>query len=187
MTEAEGKPSWAWYLVAGGLFLSCALGAPIVFVVIFIGWMGSGQQFQVPGATTIDVTKPGTYVVWYDHVTMFEGRSYAYGADLPNGLRIRVRDGLGEVPMSSGLGGSESSGALKRTSVGEFEALRPGGYSIDVTGPFEPRIFSVRRSLASRMLLGILGLVAAEILGWVGAPLLAVFVFLRRRNSGAPA
>jgi hypothetical protein len=89
--------------------------------------------------------------------------------------------------MARGLVSSETSGSAKRSSVGEFEALQPGAYEIEVTGSFEPRVFSVRRSLMARMFLGILGLIGLEFLGWIGAPAIAIIVFLKRRKAAAPA
>jgi hypothetical protein len=187
MATVKDPPSRAWYVVSGVLFVLCALGAPVIFVVFFLTSFGSGQQFKVPGATALDVSKPGTYVLWYDHATFFEGRAYQSDDRLPNGLQLRIveRGTDREVPMTQGLGGSESSGSEKRSSVGEFEAARPGVYLIEVTGNFEQRVFSVRRSLAARFFLGIVGLIGLELLGWIGAPLIAIIVFLRRRKAAA--
>ena len=189
MTTVRSNPSKAWYFVAGVLFIFCGLGSPVLFVAFLLTSFGSGQQFQVPGATTIDVSKPGTYVLWYNHATFFEGRAYNFSDSLPNGLHVRIEERATgrEVPMTQGLGGSESSGSEKRSSVGDFEAARPGSYRIEVTGDFEQRVFSVRRSLMSRTLLGIVGLIAMEILGWIVAPLTAVMVFIRRRRARAQA
>jgi hypothetical protein len=188
MTSSSGMPSRGWYIVAAVLFLLCAVGAPVLFVA-FLLTTGGGQQFQVPGATTLEVTKPGTYVIWYDHSTFFEGRSYSFGEALPNGLRVRIRNRNtgAQILMARGLGASETSGSEKRSSVGEFEAPNPGAYEIEVTGSFEPRVFSVRRSLMARMFLGILGLIGLELLGWVGAPLIVIIVFLKRRKEATPA
>src|SRR5579863_9850963 len=154
MTEPADSPSRTKYLAFGIPFLLCALGGPVVFVAYLLLSLGDGRQFLAPGATTLDSDKPARYVLWYDHVTFFGGRAYTYPPDLPNGLRVRiVEQGSGrEIPLASGFAVKQSSGTEERSSVGDFEVAGPASYRLEIMGSFEPRVFSVRRSLMPGML-----------------------------------
>jgi hypothetical protein len=171
MMEQAGVPSRTRYLVFGVPLLLCALGGPVVFVVYLITTLGSGHQFLAPGATTLDSDKSVKYALWYDNVTFFQGHAYTFPGDLPNGLRVRILEhGTDrEVPMAKGFEVSASSGSDQRRSVGDFTLAGPGTYRIEVTGDFEQRVFSVRRSLIPGVLWALLALLLMELVGWSGA------------------
>ncbi|HLY09409.1 MAG TPA: hypothetical protein VKW04_08925 [Planctomycetota bacterium] len=187
MTTAKALPSRGWYLVAVLVFLGGAVGGTGFFLWFLFTSIGGGQQFLIPGTTTLEAAKPGTYVLWYDHATLLNGRAYQFDERLPNGLRVRITESASnqEVPLNQGFGGSETLGNLRRVTVGEFEVRRPGPYVIEVTGPFEARVFSVRRSLTARFFLSIVALILVDLMGWFGAIAIIVRVFLVRRRAGA--
>jgi len=133
MTTTAAMPSRSWYLVAVLVFLGGAVGGTGFFLWFLFTSIGGGQQFLIPGATTLNAAKPGTYVLWYDHATFFNGRAYQLGQSLPNGLRVRITETASnqEIPLNQGFGGSETVGNLRRVTVGEFEVRRPGAYDIE--------------------------------------------------------
>jgi hypothetical protein len=187
MTAATALPSRGWYLAGLLVFLGGAVGGTGFFLWFLFTSIGGGQQFLIPGTMTLEAAEPGTYVLWYDHATLFNGRAYQFDGSLPNGLRVRITETAThqELPLTQGFGGSETLGNLRRVTVGEFEVRRPGAYAIEATGPFEARVFSVRRSLTARFFVGILALIAVELIGWFGAIAIIVRTFLVRRRAGA--
>jgi hypothetical protein len=187
VTSTTTGPSRGWYLIAVLVFLGGAIGGTGFFLWFLFTSIGGGQPFLIPGTMTLEATNPGTYVLWYDHVTMFKGQAYHSDASLPHGLRIRItaRGTTREIPLKQGFGGFETVGSLQRSMVGEFEVSQSGSYAIEVTGPFEPRVFSVRRSLTARFFFSIVALLGLDLLGWFGAIAIVVRVFLARRRAGA--
>jgi hypothetical protein len=163
------------------------VGGTAFFLVVFFTALMGGQQFQVPGAQDLKVGKPGTYVIWYDYATFYEGRSYQLGDELPNGLVIRVTEKASgqAIPVEQDLGSRETVGELRRRSIAVFKAPRTGSYSIEVSGSFEPRVFRVRRSVTVRIILASAVLALANLVGWFGGLSIAIVTFLARRRAGA--
>lgn len=186
MTELTNTPSRTRYLVSGVPLLLCALGGPVVFVAFLFISLGSGHQFLAPGATSLKSDRPAKYGLWYDHVTFFEGHAYTFPVDLPNGLHVRILEPETgrEVPMAKGFAISAGSGSDERCSVGDFEVAAPGAYRIEVTGNFEPRVFSVRRSLMPGVLWAFLAMIVMELVGW-GGVIICFRAFNRRKQATA--
>jgi uncharacterized membrane protein len=182
--DAPGK---GWYWVAGALALGSTLGA-VALVIWLVLSLGSGEQFLAPGRLAINVEQPGKVVIWLDHRTVFQGRSYDAPDKLPAGARIRVIEEASgrELDVGATFGASSASGNSRRVSVAQFRAGQPGRHLILVEGTFDPRVFSAGADFLARMLWAIFGAVALVLVGWGLAIGLFAWVFIRR-EAGLPA
>jgi uncharacterized membrane protein len=136
-------------------------------------------RFLAPGAAAVDVAQPGTYVLWHEHRTVFDGKTFDAEAQLPGGLQFRANAPDGRRLDLRASNGSVKSGSAERVAVVEFVAPAPGRYRVAVQGQFEPRVFSISRSLLAPIFRAVGGAVAALVFGIGGAIALALYGFLR--------
>jgi hypothetical protein len=181
----EIRPGRGWYLVSLALFILGAIGGiAILFTVIFSSLAG-GTQFLVPGSLVVTIKEPGKYILWYEHSTVFKGRRYFDSDEPPRGMGITVREIFSGkfLPVSPSSAAAETAGQIKRKSVGSINFDTRGQYVIEVTGEFPDRVFSLRRSVFSRIVTGVAAFLALSILGWVLAPVIALIVLVKRANA----
>ena len=179
------KPSAGWYGVAAGIFILFGIAVPVTCIFVLIGSISGGRPFLVPGKVNFTWAETGTYVLWNETSTIYEGRTYAPGEALPDGMVVTITDAVdGRVlTLTSDQSTTEQSGGESRRSVGTFEVARPGSYSIEVKGKFPDRIFYVRKSVMGRVFGAILGMIVSGAVGVLGALILAISVFIRRSRS----
>jgi uncharacterized membrane protein len=110
----------------------------------FVGAFEPAQRFLAPGRVQLELAAAGDYVIWHDHRTVYEGRSYDVPEALPGGARFRVRAPDGTNLQVEPLAGMRSEGAEGRSvSVARFAVPAAGVYEVAVEGTFEPRPVSV--------------------------------------------
>lgn len=179
-------PGKGWYWAAGALALGSTLAA-VALIAWLILSLGSDNQFLVPGRLAINIEQPGKVVIWHDHRTVFQGRSYDAPGRLPVGARIRaIEEASGrELEVGATLGASSASGNSRRVSVAQFRAEQPGRHLVLVEGTFEPRVFSAGADFLPRLLWSIFGAVALVLVGWGLAIGLFAWVFIRREAGVA--
>jgi uncharacterized membrane protein len=150
--------------------------------------IGEAQQFLAPGKHAFAVERPGKHVVWNDHRTVFQGRTYDLPQQLPDGMRILVTETATKksLEVSSSRGASSKTAEAERISIASFEVVAPGRYEIVVEGRFEPRVFSVGPSILPQLFMTIAGVMAAVLLTITAAVVLCVWTYLKR-NPSSPA
>ncbi len=136
--------------IIAGIFLICAsIILPVVPLVLLIVEKSS-EKFLVPGSIEVNVEKEGKYYLWSNYRTLYNGRTYSTGKEVPGGLTISLQDIGGaktyDIIPSSSM--SSSGGAEDKQTVGYYE-LKKGRYLLKVEGEMEPRVFSFGYSLAS--------------------------------------
>src|SRR5258706_15857644 len=89
------KPSAGWYGVAAGIFILFGMAVPVTCIVVMVTSLGGGQRFRVPGRAAVSCPSPGTYVLWNETSTFFEGRSYSPAESLPDGMAGTITDPAG--------------------------------------------------------------------------------------------
>jgi uncharacterized membrane protein len=141
-----------------------------------------GAQFVAPGRHTLTL-KPGNHVVWNDHLTVFEGRSYRSSRELPDGVRITVTGSGGAVTLRRASGASYKGLNNERVSVMQFDIAQPGRYEIAVQGDFQPRVFSVGPDHVSAVLWTVFGAIAALFVSWGAGIGIAAWAFIRREQA----
>ena len=132
--------------VAGVAIIPATIVAPILKGV------AQDHPFLAPGGREVSIAKPGQYYLWNEYDTMFEGKSYQHDVALPTGLEVTVRDESGEVLAFTAYDKiSMSIGNGSKKSVGYVEVTEPSTLQVDVTGDFEPRVFSFAHSPVKEM------------------------------------
>jgi hypothetical protein len=184
-TESAIRPGWVWYLLAGVLFLSSLAAVPGGLLLLLVRENSASFRFTVPGQSEIHIQKAGTYVLWNEHETIHQGRTYSSGEKLPDGMHIELRraETGAVVEMTPDLTTRERRGKLERNSVGKFQIAAPGKYSIVVEGDFPERVFLLRESLLKTFAPKVFTLIAMSLLGMLVSAILALAVFLRRRSA----
>jgi uncharacterized membrane protein len=181
-----------WYTLAGGIFAG-GLAVAVFLVWRFVVFYEPPTRFVAPGAAEISVAKPGEYVVWHEHRTVYQGRSFDMAPALPHGTRYRVEGPGGLVSVEPYTGMKSESGEGRSVSTGRFEAPVRGTYRLTVEGAFEPRVIAVGPNRAWAIL-KLVAEVAILVLGTLGlAVAIVLYGFLRNIERptavfpGAPA
>lgn len=182
MSGAARVPGSGWYVLAGTLAVGGVLAAAGMIAWLVLTWE-DGVPFLAPGRQALTL-KAGNYVVWNDHVTVFEGRSYRSSRELPGNLHVTVTDSGGaEIALRSASGMSYKGTSTERVAVMQFDAPRPGHYEIAVRGDFPPRVFSVGPDHAAAVLWTVFISVAALFVGWGAGIAVAAWAFIQREQA----
>ncbi|PXA05007.1 hypothetical protein DDZ13_03305 [Coraliomargarita sinensis] len=100
-------------------------------------------QFIVPGSHEFEVGESARYYLWNDHQTVFEGKSYDRSESLPDEVSITIRDEAGQtLPFTPNTSIYSTVGNSIKNSIGYVDVPEPGLVSVNVSGSFEPRVFS---------------------------------------------
>jgi hypothetical protein len=142
------------------------------------------RPFLAPGRCAVDIAKPGEWILWLDHRTVFEGRTWDVPARMPSGARLRVAGPDGsELRVYPSSGTSWKSGTSERASIAAFRAGAPGRYMVSVEGSFEPRVFSAGPDVVTPLFKTVGGVLAAVFAGLISASVLGLYVFVKRLNA----
>ncbi|HSC93883.1 MAG TPA: hypothetical protein VLC73_02840 [Burkholderiales bacterium] len=185
MSKASRVPGSGWFILAGAVALCGFLAATGLVARLVLTWE-EGTQFLAPGRHALTL-KAGHYVVWNDHVTVFEGRSYHSSKVLPDGLQVTVTGSEGAVPVRSASGATYKGSNTERVAVMQFDVARPGRYEIAVLGNFQPRVFSVGPDHVGAVLWTVFGVMAALFISFGAGIGIAAWAFLRREQARAAA
>jgi len=152
-------------------------------ILFLISLFGSGVDFLAPGRQTFTVERPGRYVIWHKHQTLYEGRTYSSGPALPDGATIKVfaPDGS-EVPTSKSLGATIQSGSEMSASVCAFDAASPGEYAVEIGGLDETHVMTVRRAML-RQAVSVILLILMGGTGFLAALVVTVITAIRRSRA----
>jgi hypothetical protein len=188
MTQAERVPGAGWYVLAGVVAVAATVAGIGIGVWLFQQYE-SAVPFLAPGRHTLELKKPGSYLVWNDYRTLFQGRSYDESKHLPSGARIAVVDRASgrELPVEPDFGASVTSGSAESVSVARFNIAQPGSYEIVVHGGFPPRVMSVGRNLIFQLAGGLFGAFALVGAGYCAALIMVLVVFLKRDQAARAA
>jgi uncharacterized membrane protein len=185
MSGAARVPGSGWFVLAGAVALCGFLAAAGLVARLVLSWE-EGTQLLAPGRHALTL-KAGNYVVWNDHVTVFEGRSYHSSKALPDGLQVTVTGSEGAVPLRSASGATYKGSNTERVAVMQFDVARPGRYEIAVLGNFQPRVFSVGPDHVGAVLWTVFGAMAALFISAGAGIGIAAWAFLRREQARAAA
>ena len=163
------------YLAAVAVAVAGLAGAAALAVSAFLS-PGEPARFVAPGAGTVEAKAAGRYVIWHEHRTPFENRTYRSDPGLPAGARFTVRGPDGPpLPVDSAGSQSWKGGGVERQAVGRFEALSAGRYTVVLYGAFAPMVIAVTPDFMGRLLLSIGGAVLLALFGIGGGSGLFVY------------
>jgi putative Mn2+ efflux pump MntP len=177
-------------IIGGGLLFAIGVVLPFAFIIP-IFFQEDDAILRAPGSVEITIDKPGRYYLWNNYSTVFEGRSYSFDKELPNGLSFSLieEDSSSTIPMKSDLSISSASGSEKKSSIGYFKLMKPGQYTLSISGNTEERIFSFGESIfgnvvlfIGRIMIGVL-LAVAAVVGALVLIVLGIIDLVRESNS----
>jgi uncharacterized membrane protein len=120
-------------------------------------------------------------VLWHEHRTVYEGRSYDVAAAMPDGARFAVQAPDGNAVAVRPFSGMSSEGSDgSSVSVARFQAAAPGAYRVSVEGSFDARpmsvgpnrlwpIFKLASAVLGILALAVGGAIAAGLYGLLGS------------------
>ena len=182
MGGAARVPGSGWYVAAGALAVGGVLAAAGMVAWLVLTWE-DGVQFLAPGRQALTL-KAGNHVVWNDHVTVFERRSYRSPRELPGGLQVTVTDSGGASLVLRSVSGMSYKGmSTERVAVMQFDVAWPGRYEVTVRGDFPPRVISVGPDHARAVLWTVFGAVSALFVGWGAGIGIAAWAFIQREQA----
>ena len=182
MSATARVPGTGWYVLAGAMALCGVLAAAGLVARLVLTWE-EGTQFLAPGRQALTLN-PGEHVVWNDHVTVFEGRSYRSSKSLPDGVQVTVTgSGGASVVLRRASGATYKGFNTERVAVMKFDIARPGRYEIAIQGDFQPRVFSVGPDHTGALLWTIFGAIALLFLGFGAGIGVAAWAFIRREQA----
>jgi len=136
-------PGLGWYALAGAVVLA-GLALAAVLVWRFVAAFDPATRFLAPGEAQVSVAAPGDYIVWHEHRTVYQGRSFDVAPGMPDGTRFRVQAPDGSPLAVEPHSGMSSEGSESRSvSVAHFEAASAGTYRVVIEGMPEPRVMAV--------------------------------------------
>jgi len=184
--------------VAVGLFILCVFVVPYMLVGESVHQFFStislfgGDQFRVPGELTLELEKPGKYVIWSETSTFFEGRRHLFPDEIPPGMSVMVMDEKSgqALQVSEAMGSTERVGNNSRFSILSFEIHHAGTYTVIVENLDPERVFLIRPSLIGHVVDFVVStgkrLIASGLcflFGLIVAPLLSIVIEVRRQRN----
>ena len=175
-----------WYLVASVVFL---LGAGVfgAFLWTRLGALAEElPQMVAPGAADMLLAEPGTYTVFQETVSTFDGRIYRSGDIAGLVLAVRAAGGgaLAVRPPAASM--NYSLAGREGVAIAAFDVTEPGWYRITATSEggrqLSPFVLALGRDFGTRLLgtvLGGLGILFGTLA--VAVPIAALTYMHRRR------
>ena len=185
--SARPAPGRGWYVVAAIIAIA-AWTAMALFLVARLG--GSAERMirvVVPGEAGLRLNEPGTYTIFHEYRTTFEGR--VYNVESVSGLEITVRSRVSgaTLPLQRATSTSYTVGGRSGRSLFQFEAPAPGSYLIAGAyrdGRRAPQtILAIDRGFVGDLLLTIAGGLGMAFGGTALAIAVFALVFVRRRRQ----
>jgi uncharacterized Tic20 family protein len=151
----------------------------------FNSYFSDGTRLTVPGETTIQAEKPGTYFIFYETSAFTESHiaQNRLGTDfdimimdLATGAELQLR------PPE--FDGTETYGAIVRQAIAEVEFDTSGGYYAEVAGELSGNDgLLIRRVDFAGMIKEIVSAVVLFFLGFIAGPVVALVVLIKRQNN----
>lgn len=172
-----------WYSI-GALVIIVGMTASVIGVINDFRTLETAfVRFVAPGSSTLDLTKPGLYEIYYEYRSVVNGEIFDTAETTNIKCTIRGRDGRLLQIASAGLTAEYDFGGHAGKAVAQFSVPAPGSYVIDCRHP---------DAKGERIALAIAPLVAADffisLLKWlavafasIGIGLVILIVTLVRR------
>jgi hypothetical protein len=182
-------PGRVWYWVAGGIG-AMALAAFVAILFNGIAGMGDAlQQMLGPGRIEISLEEPGTYTVFHEHESIFEGQYYS-SPEIVSGLTVRVRAvENGETIRVKAPNVSTNYAVSGRSGVGifEFNIVEPGRYRITAAygngQATPPVVLAIGHDFMGGLLATIFGAIGVMMVGAGLVISIVVVTFVKREKA----
>jgi len=184
----SGRASFpAGWFVAAGVVALAGIGVAASLVLGFVSAYEAPVRLLAPGTTSVEIGRPGRYIVWHEHSTVFDGRTFDLPERLPHGVQLEVKAPDGGALRSEPASMSVTWGSVKRAAIVSFEASTPGRYTVSAQGDAPPFVLAVGADFTWPLLRAIGGAIAAAVLGLGAALALALYGFVQRAPASQGA
>ncbi len=182
-------PGRIWYGVAGAVGISGVVAFSVLLLSSLSGMGDDLQQMKAPGKAEFTFREPGSYTVFHEHESVFEG-AYFSSPDAVSGLKIGVKPSAGGKALAVNAAGVNASYELSGRSgvaIFEFEITEPGAYRINARygdGRSKPVvILAIGHDFMGGLFTLILSGLGLLFGGLGGAGVIAVFTYLKRDRA----
>ncbi len=187
--RASAMPGRVWYWAAGGIG-AMALVAFVAILFNGIASMGDALlQMLGPGQIEISLDEPGTYTVFHEHESIFEGQYYS-SPEIVSGLTVRVRyKDSGETIKVAAPNVNSNYAVSGRSGVGifEFDIVEPGRYRITAAyanGQATPPVMlAIGHDFMGGLMATIFGAIGVMMVGAGLVISIAVITFVKREKA----
>jgi hypothetical protein len=138
IAEQRVRPGKTGYWIALLIFV---LGVGGSGYVLYDGISSLGEglvRAEVPGQTEITLDEAGSWTVFHESPSVFEGQTY--NAPLPDGTSVSLIEKSGdEIPMTPSVGSlTYDLAGRSGVAIGRFSVDQPGEYTLSVESPADP-------------------------------------------------
>jgi hypothetical protein len=180
-------PSRTWYLMS----VAIVFAAIAVFAYFLMTQLNALSDklvhLVVPGQIDLHLDKAGTYSIFHERQSVVDGQLFS-SHDIA-GLRVSVRSESGaSVPLEQpSTSANYSIHSRSGVAIFEFEVRESGTYRLSADydgGRALPRaVLAVGLGFVGELFATILGAIAIIFTGLIGAAVLAVVVYVKRRRA----
>ncbi|MGQ9706321.1 MAG: hypothetical protein ACUVWP_04870 [bacterium] len=143
-----------------------------------------------PGKINITLQTSGKYTIYYEYQSVYDGRVYLTGENLPSGLQFAVlsKETGANIPLTaSTLKSSYSIGGRSGVSAFDLTIDKPGIYEITSwysEGQSGPNVvMTIGQGFSANLLMIVFGGVGICIGAFIIALLIIIMTFIKRRRS----
>ena len=191
--RTAAMPGRKWYWIAGAVGVLGA-AAFVYFLLTGIGGLGDGlQQMLAPGKAEIALEKPGTYTIFHEHESVFEGRYYS-SPGVVSGLSIGVVSSVGGEPATVRAASTNATYSLAGragVSILEFEIAEPGRYRISAAyadGRSAPKVvLAIGHDFTGKLMVTIFGGIGIMFASLGGAGAIIAITYIKRDRAMSAA
>lgn len=174
-----------WFVVAG-LIAIVGFVASGLYLWPRLGSADAGLiRIVVPGSSTLDLAKPGSYTIFHERHSVVDGRFYA--SDSVSGLRVEViAEATGApVRLESTSGTNYSIGSRKGESLLAFTIEQSGRYRLTTSMTGGPAVLAIGQGLVGSIFALVGGTIAIAFAGLALAGIIVAVAIWQRMKAPA--
>ena len=190
--DAKAKTAIRKKYILGSVFGIIGIIGFIFFVVFLfkqINEQAPKIQLVVPGTHEIELSKPGTYTVFYEYRSVLESKVYVTGEALPAELLVTLysRAGAKEVDLKQpSMNNTYNIGGRAALSLLEFNIDNPGTYIINAryAGDVEKPdiVLAIGQFKLFGVIFGAIGILFASLIITITGCIIVLMAYLKSRK-----
>jgi len=176
-----------WFVVAGLIAIAGFIAAGL-YLWPRLGTVDAGMiRVVVPGSTTLDLGKPGTYTIFHEKQSVVDGRYYT--SDTVAGLRVDViAEATGSaVRMEPATNTSYSMGSRQGASIFAFTIDQPGRYRLTTNLAGGQAVLAIGQGVFGSIFALVGGTIAIAFAGLAVAGIIVALTIWQRMRAPKPA
>lgn len=187
----EAKPpSRLWYWVSIIIFVFSLTGYIVSFLHFTNKFDTHFKQDVFPGRKVFPLEKTGTYYIFYEYVSTFNGQHFSTPETLSTEFAVQICNAEKErqiefKPIESGTITYQTN-SRKAFAIGSFVVPEPGKYAIEMkyaTNHQKPMVvLAVGQSPLVTIFVTLVILLFLFLIGFLSAAALMIFVYIKRKK-----